>query len=218
MVRNLVAAADLLVGAACPGCGRPAIAVCAACARAIRPDPGLVTTAGAALQLTITAAGHHHGVLRRVILDWKERGRFPLTEVLSHHLAAAVVEAVDHDEVALVPVPTSWLATRRRGDDLVLSLARATAVRLDSVGHRATVHPVLSRTRRTRDQAGLGADDRARNLNRAFTMDRHRLPSHVPLVIVDDIVTTGSTLAEAARALAVRGWGVHGAATVAATP
>lgn len=218
MVRNLVAAADLLVGAACPGCGRPALAVCATCARAIRPDPCTVTTAGAAHHLPITAAGHHNGVLRRVVLDWKERGRFPLTEVLAHHLAAAVVAAVDHDEIGLVPVPTSWVAQWRRGDDLVLSLARATAVRLDAVGHRATVHPVLSRTRRTLDQAGLGAEDRARNLHGAFALDRCRLPSHAPLVIVDDIVTTGSTLAEAARALAVRGWGVHGAATVAATP
>lgn len=213
-----MAAADLLVGAACPGCGRPALAVCAACARAIRPDPDAVTTAAAARHLTITAAGQHSGVLRRVVLGWKEQGRFPLTEVLAHHLAAAVVGAVDHDEVCLVPVPTAWAAQWRRGDDLMLSLARATAVRLDSVGHRATVHPVLSRTRRTRDQAGLGADDRARNLNGAFAMDRRRLPPRVPLLIVDDIVTTGSTLAEAARALAVRGWGVHGAATVAATP
>lgn len=221
MVRDLVAAADLLVGAACPGCGRPALAVCAACARALRPDPCTVITAGAAQHLTITASGHHRGVLRRVVLDWKEHGRFPLTDFLAHHLAAAVMAAVDHDdqeEVALVPVPTSWVARWRRGDDLVLSLARATAERLGAVGQRATVHPVLGRTRRTVDQAGLGADDRARNLHGAFRLvDRCRLPTEAPLVIVDDIVTTGSTLGEAARALAVRGWGIHGAATVAAT-
>lgn len=217
-MRNLVAAADLLVGAACPGCGLAALAVCPTCARAIRPDPRAVTSAGAAAHLPIMAAGQHSGILRRVVLDWKEHGRFPLTDVLAHHLAAAVAAAVDHDEIALVPVPTSRAARWRRGDDLVLSLARAAAVRLDAVGHRTTVHPVLSRTRRTVDQAGLGADDRARNLQGAFALDRCRLPSQAPLVMVDDVVTTGSTLAEAARALGVRGWGVHGAAAVAATP
>lgn len=185
----------------------------------MRPDPRAVTTVEAAHHLPIMAAGHHSGVLRRVVVDWKERGRFPLTEILAHHLAAAVAAAAaDHDEIALIPVPTSWVARWRRGDDLVLSLARATAARLDAVGHRVTVHPVLRRTRRTVDQVGLGAGDRARNLHGAFALDRQRLPAHTPLVMVDDIVTTGSTLAEAARALAVRGWGVHGAATVAATP
>ncbi len=218
MVRDLVAAADLLVGAACPGCGVPALAVCAACARTIRPDPRTVIVPAAAHDLQITSAGPHAGVLRRVILDWKERGRFPLTDLLAHHLAAAVLAAVDHDEVCLVPVPTSRVARWRRGDDLVLSLARAAAGRLDAAGLRATVHPVLNRTRRTADQVGLGADDRARNLHGAFALDRCRLPSRAPLVIVDDIVTTGSTLTEATRALGIRGWGVHGAATVAATP
>lgn len=215
--RDLVAAADLLVGAACPGCGGPALSVCGRCAEMLRPVPFTVTTARRARHLTIVAAGTHHGVLGRVVVDWKEHGRFPLTDVLSHHLAVAVAAAVTADDVCLVPVPTSWSARWRRGDDLVLSLARATAARLDVVGHRATVHPVLRRTRRTADQAGLGADDRARNLRGAFSLDRRRLPPGTPIVLVDDVVTTGSTLAEAFRALAVRGWSVHGAATVAAT-
>lgn len=218
MVRDLVAAADLLVGAACPGCGAPALAVCPACSLAIWPHPFSVTTAGAAPQLTIAAAGPHDGVLRRVLVNWKERGRFPLTQLLAHHLAMAVASVVEHDAVCLVPVPTSWAARQRRGDDLVLTLARRAAERLAPVGLSATVHPVLKRTRLTRDQSSLGAADRTRNLHGAFTLSTCRLPTHVPVVIVDDIVTTGSTLAEATRALGARGWLVGGAATVAATP
>lgn len=214
---HLVAAADLLVGAACAGCGRPALAVCWRCAERIRPEPFVVTTARRASHVAIVAAGPHHGTLGRVVVDWKERGRFPLTEVLSHHLAAAVAASSDAEEVCLVPVPTSWSARWRRGDDLVLSLARAAADRLDGVGQRAVVCPVLRRTRRTADQAGLGAGDRARNLRGAFSLDRRLLPQDTPIVLVDDVVTTGSTLAEAFRALAVRGWSVHGAATVGAT-
>lgn len=213
-MRPLVAAADLFVGAACPGCGRPALAVCARCASASRPDPFLVDTARRLQRVPVVAAGHHHDVLGRVIVDWKEHGRFPLTTHLSHHLAAAVAAHGLGSAVDLVPVPTSWTARWRRGDDLVLSLARAAAARLASVGCRATVHPALRHARRTADQAGLGAQERAQNLRGALVLGRRFAPSG-PVVLVDDVVTTGATLAEALRAVAVRGWEVHGAATVA---
>lgn len=214
-----MAAADLLVGAACPGCGVPALTVCLSCARAVRPRPFDVETARWAQHLGVVAAGRHHGVLRRVVIDWKERGRFPLTQFLAHHLAAAVAAGATGDALSLVPIPTSWSARWRRGDDLVLALARAAAGLLSDVGHDVTVDPVLARVRRTADQARLGAEDRARNLHGALAMERRRrVPADRSIVIVDDIVTTGSTLAEAARALAVRGCVVEHAAAIAATP
>lgn len=218
-MRDLVAAADLLVGAACPGCGAPALAVCPRCAAAVRPDPFEVAGARRARHLVVTASGDNDGALQRIVVDWKERGRFPLTDLLSTHLATSVAALADGDQVVLVPVPTAWAARRRRGDDLVLALARAAAVRLSAVGCEAQVLPALRRVRRTVDQARLGATDRARNLQGAFALQRRSgLRLDVPIVIVDDIVTTGATLAEAARALAVRGWPVLGAAVVAATP
>lgn len=217
-MRHLVAAADLLVGAACPACGAPGLTVCGACARSARPAPFAVTTSRQAEHLAVTAAGAHRGILRRVVIEWKEQGRSPLTSFLAHHLAASVAAAVNHDEITLVPVPGSRAARWRRGDDVVLSLAFAAAGLLAEVGQRATVAPVLTRTRRTAVQSGLGAEARARNLQGAFAMDRRRaLPADRAVVLVDDIVTTGSTLAEAARALVEAGLDVHDAATVAAT-
>jgi len=217
-VRDLIAAADLLIGAACPGCGTPALAVCASCARTARPAPFAVATARRAQHLGVAAAGRHEGALQRIVVDWKEHGRFPLTHFLAHHLAAAVVAGVDAEALTLVPVPTSWSARWRRGDDLVLALARSAGALLSQVGHDVAVQPVLRRARRTADQAGLGAADRARNLEGAFAVSRaQRLSPGRLIVIVDDVVTTGSTLAEAARALSEGGWNVHRAATVAAT-
>lgn len=213
-MRFTVASADLLVGAACPGCGSPALALCRACAVAVRPRPVVVTSARRAGSLAVVAAGAHDGPLQRVIVQWKEQGRFPLTEVLSHHLAVSVA-ALDVQQVALVPVPTGWIARRRRGEDLVLSLAESAARRLAAVGIEAQVHPVLSRTRSLQDQRSLSAADRARNLHRAFALSGPDLPHNRPLVVVDDVVTTGSTLAEAVRALGIRGWSVRGAAVVA---
>lgn len=66
-----------------------------------------------------------------------------------------------------------------------------------------------------RDSAGLSAAERAANMRGAFVAGPPLGAGRV--VVVDDIATTGATLAEACRALAEAGWQVCGAAVVAAT-
>jgi predicted amidophosphoribosyltransferase len=72
----------------------------------------------------------------------------------------------------------------------------------------------LRLTRQPRDQAGLTAPERKANLVEAFACEA---PPEGPVIIVDDIVTTGATLAEAARALRVAGVGEVRAVAIAAT-
>ena len=187
----------------------------------MRPIPVVVEDAQHVHDVPVVAAGWYRTALRDVVVDWKERGRFPLTAVLSHHLALSVAAlAGDSGHVDLVPVPTSWSARWRRGDDLVRSLTDAAAQRLQASGCSATVRTVLTHARRTADQSGLGAQDRAGNLAGAFVLRRDAASPAAgsPVVVVDDVVTTGATIAEATRALHVGGWQVTGAATVAATP
>jgi predicted amidophosphoribosyltransferase len=67
------------------------------------------------------------------------------------------------------------------------------------------------------DSAGLGAAERVANLDGAMVAGPPRVPA-TPVLVVDDIVTSGATIGETVRALRASGWLVTGAAVVAATP
>jgi predicted amidophosphoribosyltransferase len=121
-------------------------------------------------------------------------------------LLAGAIDGLDQPDAFLVPVPSAAAARRARGGDHV--------ARLLPRGRRT--RDALRLARAVRDSAGLDVEARAANLAMALRSAAPPWPG-ASAVIVDDIVTTGATLTEAARALRVAGWTVPGAAVVAAT-
>ena len=109
-------------------------------------------------------------------------------------------------DAVTVPMPTSRQAYRRRGYRVPDLLVRRT-------GRRP--RRLLRYARRTADQRGLDRDARARNV--AHSLVAAPCPG-LRVVVVDDVVTTGASLAEAIRALRSAGAEVVAAVTVAATP
>lgn len=189
--------------------------------RLVQPDPvppGLPP---------VMACGPYAGPLRRLVTAYKDEERRDVCAVLSPPLAAALGAAARRarptGELLVVPMPSSRAATRRRGDEPVADLTRR-AVRLASGESQPVlpdlrVLPVLRVVRRVSDQSRLGHDERARNLAHAYAV-RQRFEQALcgrPVLLVDDVLTTGATLAEAARAVRASGGVVVGAATLAAT-
>jgi predicted amidophosphoribosyltransferase len=192
---------DLVLPRTCIGCGRHGAALCAACLPRQCPH-------ATDLGLPVVAAARYAGAVRAALLAYKERGRYDLAEPLAELLTAGLAM---FPPAVLVPVPSARRAARQRGGDHVLRLARAAARRTD-----ARLAAPLQLIRSVRDSAELGVRARAMNLHEAMRASAPR--GETPVVVVDDIVTTGATVREAARALTAAGWSVRGAAVVASTP
>jgi len=202
MIRVL---ADLVLPRRCAGCGAPGELLCAGC-RPLGPPIAVPGLGG-----PVFAAGRYERGLRAAVLAYKERGRHELAEPFAA-LLAPVAARLPIPGRALVPVPSVRAAARRRGGDHVLRLARRTGARLGV----ATV-PALRLGRLVHDSAGLGVDERRRNLAGAMVADPPPRGG-AAAVLVDDIVTTGVTVQEALRALQGAGWAVSGVLTLAVTP
>jgi predicted amidophosphoribosyltransferase len=224
--------ADLVLPGTCAGCGTAAPgSLCPNCLTVLdglRPHPVRPTPAPAGLPACV-ALGAYDGVLREVLLAYKERGRHVLARPLGDWLAAAVAVGVRQaghpaeTPVLLVPVPDRAAAARERYGDHMHRLARRAVVRLNSTGWPAGIAaPVLTRSRA--DSVTLDAAARAAEAARAFVprpAELARMAAAVRrgavVVPVDDILTTGGTLAALTARLRAGGLPVPVAAVLAAT-
>lgn len=192
--------AAFLLGAACAGCDAPGTLLCGTCRDALSPRLVRRVTPGG---LEVVAALPFEGVAARVIRRLKQEGETtlarPLGAVLAHAVAAAGAGV-------LVPVPTSRAAFRRRGYRVPELLVR----RAGAVPHR-----LLLPGRAAGDQRELGREERAQNVR--GTMRAVRADTPGPVLVVDDVVTSGATLDEAARVLRAAGFRVIGGVALAAT-
>ncbi|WP_199515670.1 ComF family protein [Nucisporomicrobium flavum] len=237
--------ADLVLPAACAGCGAERVplrfGVCAACVadlEALRPyatvpdppPPGMPAC---------TAVGPYAGALRGALLAYKERGRHRLAGPLGGLLARAVAEAAvrgsgggvtrSGDTSALrvplivVPVPSTVSAARERGGDHMARLAGHAVRRLRAAGWEAAVRQPLRALPRP-DSSSLNVAERAAAAESSLRIrecrirvSRRRPTMRGTLIVVDDIVTTGATLAAVTVRLREVDMQVTGAAVLAAT-
>ena len=214
----------VLLPVSCSGCGAVDRPVCASCRAALVPAPRRIDRAG----LAVWAGMEYAGAAASVIGAFKDGARTDAASALVPAFRAALLAALAEvsigDPVEVCTIPSTSAARRARGYVPVEVLLRR-------CGIRST--PVLALAKERADQAGLGEEERRLNAEGglvagvgARSFGGGWRPHGTPLarldgrryLLVDDIVTTGSTLAEAVRALTAAGAETAAIAVLAETP
>jgi ComF family protein len=189
------AALDLLYPPRCLTCDALAAPFCAACAARIERVSGDGHAPAGVTE--IRSLGYHRGPLRKAVLRLKFQRKVALADALAPLLAAELREVLaEWEPHGLVAVPLHWSRRLERGFNQSELLAAAVGRLVD-----LPALPVLVRTRRTPPQVGRSREARATNLRGAFALAHPGAVRGQRLILLDDVRTTGATLAECARTL-----------------
>jgi ComF family protein len=156
--------------------------------------------------------GEYQGALRAAVLRVKHPAERRLAVALGDLLINTACErlAAVHADV-VVPVPMHWMRRAVRGTNSPDTIAQRLAAHL-AVPARASL---VARHRRTAPQASLSVSRRKANVRGAFRAIKHRDLAGARVLVVDDIMTTGATVNEAAKTLVQAGAAFVGVAVLA---
>lgn len=207
---------DLFLGAVCPGCQLPGAGLCDKCAQELR-NINLREVSRIDLSLVNTWALHSYdSVIRSVLISYKERGNWWLARPLARLIRIALLSLNQAnfqgqaESVAttawLVPIPSRTAAIYARGEDVIWRLVKK--VKLPGFKPKQLLLNVAKR-----DQSELSKANRKENITAGL---RIKALGDADIWVIDDIVTTGSTLAAAQQLLVKSGYRVLGAVAVAA--
>jgi ComF family protein len=171
--------------------GRPD-ATCGLCQRAHPPFERAV------------AYGSYDGGLRDLIHLLKYQQVRPAAEVLGRMLADAIAHlepSLPEGAIPVMPVPLHPRKQRQRGFNQAELIARVALKRLDRPQRFQLRTGALVRQRETGSQIGLTRHQRRENLRGAFAVVHPAMVAQRDILLVDDVLTTGTTASECARVL-----------------
>ncbi|MEN9970671.1 MAG: hypothetical protein RLZZ229_879 [Actinomycetota bacterium] len=195
---------DFLLPTKCVWCSALGAPLCQGCQANFISQPRLVTR-GSLQGLAVT----DYQRAAKLVHGYKEGGQLWLASFMAKQMAGQLTVNFD----LLVPVPSTKANYKIRG----FSPAKVLASRLLwRTKVRFSIADVLSFNRDVSDQAALGVSGRFQNLANSMSCKRSLAGKRV--LLIDDVVTTGATLQEAARAVRANQGKVVGFITFAETP
>ena len=197
---------ELIFPSRCIACSDLGLSLCSQCRHSWKPHYYVTELSN----LQVTSSILYSETAKKIILGAKENH----LKSADHLVSAAIMHAMErvllhHDCDFLVPIPSRPSAVRKRGRQFISAISEE-----PSFHFQLPVQELLTHTRAVRDQSGLHLQERWNNLEGAFVVTS-KLHSGGRALLIDDLVTTGATLSEAARALRYAGIEVIGAVTAA---
>ncbi|NDF56805.1 MAG: ComF family protein [Actinobacteria bacterium] len=130
-------------------------------------------------------------------------------------IKALINESKLSGTINIVTIPSSSKTIMKRGRDNISDICNKVIKLLRKDGINANNTPVLTQVRRVRDQSKLNRVERIRNLDYAYRLKNKQLDGN-SCILMDDLITTGSSLSEAIRALTEAKITILGAVTACA--
>lgn len=200
---------ELVLPRRCAGCGKVGERLCRQCRKLLAQPPRRIAPKADVLA-PVYACGGYGGPHREVILEMKERNNRAIRPYIAVVLRAAVETLQARGEfshrLTLVPAPTRARSARLRGGDPITQLCTASGFPTWQAVRLASSMP---------DQSGLNRDDRLHNVRGNVQLVRS-VPRGAEVVVVDDVITTGATLAATVDTLTYAGADVAGCVVLAA--
>lgn len=204
-MRTLAALQELIFPVRCLGCGALGLDICSSCRSNWHPHI-YRTWSRCEPYFPIYSAISYSPTAGKVLLAAKENGLLVADNLILAALKRSLASCRElHDISLLVPIPSRPAVARLRGRQFILELS----LQLSKETGLSTIDN-LRHTRKVRDQSSLDAKGRADNLEGALISLKYLSGK---ALLIDDLVTTGATLQEAARALRVQGIEVAAAVT-----
>lgn len=200
---------ELLFPSRCLGCKQLGIHICSSCRAQWNCHIYRSMLVVQGVHIPVYSAVLYSDVAQKVLLGSKESSLLDADILIRKALRHALTYInSEHGIADLVPIPSQKSASRKRGRDFMVENTKALATQ-----PLVEVRAVLEHRRRVRDQSRLSSQEREINLRGAFRAANTSTLENIPVIIVDDLITTGTTLHEAARALISAGYDVIGAVT-----
>ena len=202
---------ELIFPTRCIGCRVLGLSLCVSCRRDWNPHhyQSLIGNIHGH-SIKVTSSVKYSSVAQKVILAAKE-SQIRSADILVADAIRHSIENVLREEFidSFIPIPSRKSAVRLRGREFIREMTEI-AVKDMSI----PVAPILRHSRNVRDQSGLNGGQRWNNLEGSLVVEEKQR-SCGRVLLIDDLVTTGATLSEAARALRYAGIEVIGAVTAA---
>ena len=193
---------DLFYPPTCYNCSvfiRQGAVFCEKCLSLIKPVPEKIIAINERYSMSIHAASLYEEPVNKLILR-----KFASDRSATKALASIIVQFSDIKKIktdCVIPIPLHWSRYAKRGFNQVDLLAEELSKELN-----VPVLNILERVKKTEFQSRLSSDEKKKNLQGAFRFSKKfniKLLENKTVLLVDDLLTTGSTLKSAASLLSL---------------